>query len=73
MLLEPAPPSHEGMHAFYTLEFTRSVWRVLREDGVFMQWLPLHFVTPEELRRHRRDLHARVPATAWPCARAAAT
>ncbi len=50
VLLEPAPPTHEGMHAFYTLEFVESVWRILREDGVFMQWLPLHFVTPTELR-----------------------
>jgi len=50
VLLEPSPPSHEGMHTFYTLEFTRSVRRVLRENGVFMQWLPLHFVTPNELR-----------------------
>jgi spermidine synthase len=50
VLLEPSPPSHEGMHAFYTLEFTQSVRRVLRENGVFMQWLPLHFVTPNELR-----------------------
>ena len=50
VLLEPSPPSHEGMHAFYTLEFTQSVRRVLRENGVFVQWLPLHFVTPNELR-----------------------
>ena len=50
VLLEPSPPSHEGMHAFYTLEFTESVRRVLRDDGVFMQWLPLHFVTPNEAR-----------------------
>jgi spermidine synthase len=50
VLLEPAPPSHEGMHALYSLEFVQSVWRILREDGVFMQWLPLHFVTPNELR-----------------------
>lgn len=51
VLLEPAPPTHEGMHALYSIEFVRSAWRVLREDGVFMQWLPLHFVTPNELRR----------------------
>jgi len=50
VLLEPSPPYHEGMHSFYTLEFTQSVRRVLRENGVFMQWLPLHFVTPNELR-----------------------
>jgi Spermine/spermidine synthase domain len=50
VLLEPSPPYHEGMHAFYTLEFTQSVRRVLRENGVFVQWLPLHFVTPNELR-----------------------
>jgi predicted membrane-bound spermidine synthase len=51
VLLEPSPPSHDGMHALYSLEFTESVRRVLRDDGVFMQWLPLQFVTPEEARR----------------------
>jgi hypothetical protein len=38
------------MHALYSQEFVHSVRRVLREDGVFMQWLPLHFVTPAEVR-----------------------
>jgi spermidine synthase len=51
VLLEPSPPTHEGMHSLYSLEFAESVQRVLRDDGVFMQWLPLHFVTPMELRR----------------------
>jgi hypothetical protein len=51
VLLEPSPPTHEGMHSLYSLEFTEGVRRVLRDDGVFMQWLPLQFVTPEEARR----------------------
>jgi spermidine synthase len=51
VLLEPSPPTHEGMHSLYSLEFAEGIRRVLRDDGVFMQWLPLQFVTPGEARR----------------------
>lgn len=50
VLMEPAPPTDEGMYALYSIEFYRDVARVLRDDGVFLQWLPLHMVTPNELR-----------------------
>ena len=46
--LEPPPPNCEGVHNLYSSEFYHEVSRVLRPHGVFSQWLPLYFVTPEE-------------------------
>lgn len=48
--MEPPPPTAEGVCALYSLEFYRAVDRVLRKDGVLMQWLPLYRITPEDLR-----------------------
>lgn len=48
--MEPPPPTDEGVYALYSIEFYRDVQRVLREDGVFMQWIPLYLVTPNDLR-----------------------
>ena len=48
--MEPPPPTAEGVHALYSLEFYQSVRRVLREDGVLMQWVPLYWLTPNEAR-----------------------
>ena len=48
--MEPPPPTAEGVHALYSLEFYRGVERVLREDGVLMQWVPLYWLTPNEAR-----------------------
>ncbi len=48
--LEPPPPAAEGVSSLYTIEFLREVSRILRPGGVFMQWLPLHQVTPSDLR-----------------------
>ncbi len=46
--MEPPPPTAEGVHALYSLEFYQSIERVLREDGVLMQWVPLYWLTPNE-------------------------
>ncbi len=48
--MEPPPPTAEGVHALYSLEFYQSIKRVLREDGVLMQWVPLYWLTPNEAR-----------------------
>ena len=48
--MEPPPPTAEGVHALYSLEFYQSIERVLREDGVLMQWVPLYWLTPNEAR-----------------------
>ncbi|MBI4603750.1 MAG: hypothetical protein HY721_17485 [Planctomycetes bacterium] len=44
--MEPPPPTAEGVYSLYSVEFYSEVARVLREGGVFMQWLPLYRVTP---------------------------
>ncbi len=46
--MEPPPPTAEGVHPLYSLEFYRAVDRVLRQDGVLMQWVPLYHLTPNE-------------------------
>jgi hypothetical protein len=46
--MEPPPPTAEGVYALYSLEFYLAAHRVLREDGVLMQWLPPYAVTPKE-------------------------
>ncbi len=48
--LEPPPPAAEGVSSLYSIEFLREVSRILRPGGVFMQWLPLHQITPCDLR-----------------------
>lgn len=48
--MEPPPPTAPGVHSLYSLEFYRAAERVLREDGVLMQWVPLYWLTPNEAR-----------------------
>jgi predicted membrane-bound spermidine synthase len=48
--LEPPPPTAPGVHTLYSLEFYQAAERVLREDGVLMQWLPIYWLTPNEAR-----------------------
>jgi spermidine synthase len=48
--MEPPPPTAEGVHALYSLEFYQSIERVMRADGVLMQWVPLYWLTPNEAR-----------------------
>ena len=46
--MEPPPPTAEGVHPLYSLEFYRAVERALRRNGVLMQWVPLYHLTPNE-------------------------
>jgi SAM-dependent methyltransferase len=46
--MEPPPPTAEGVASLYSVEFYREARRILREGGVFMQWLPLYRVTPRD-------------------------
>ena len=48
--MEPPPPTAEGVHPLYSLEFYRAVDRALRRHGVLMQWVPLYHLTPNETR-----------------------
>ena len=46
--MEPPPPAAEGVYSLYSIEFYQGVRRVLRDGGIFMQWLPLYRVTPKD-------------------------
>jgi hypothetical protein len=48
--MEPPPPRADGVHTLYSVEFYRAVRRALAPGGVFMQWLPLYRVTPNDAR-----------------------
>jgi len=48
--MEPPPPTAPGVHTLYSMEFYLAARRVLREDGVLMQWVPLYWLTPNEAR-----------------------
>lgn len=61
--MEPPPPTADGVFSLYSMEFYKSVKRVLREQGVFMQWLPLYMVTPEDLKGMLKTQAAVFPYT----------
>jgi SAM-dependent methyltransferase len=61
--LEPPPPTNEGVCSLYSLEFYRTARRILREGGILAQWLPLSFVTPEDLRGMLKTQSAVFPFT----------
>ncbi len=46
--MEPPPPHADGVFSLYSVDFYREVRRVLARGGVFMQWLPLYRVTPQD-------------------------
>ena len=48
--MEPPPPTSDGIHSLYSVEFYREVERILRAEGVAMQWLPLNILTPLDAR-----------------------
>ncbi len=48
--MEPPPPTADGVCSLYSLEFYEGVRRILRDGGVFMQWLPLYRITPLDTR-----------------------
>lgn len=61
--MESAPPIIDGAHSLYTLEFYRDIRRVLRPGGVFMQYMPLHYLTPSDVRCVLRTLAEVFPET----------
>jgi spermidine synthase len=48
--MEPPPPTADGVYSLYSLEFYSEAARILRQGGVFMQWLPLYRITPLDTR-----------------------
>jgi len=50
LTMEPPPPTHDGVFSLYSLEFYQQVERILGDGGVFLQWLPLYLVSPDDVR-----------------------
>lgn len=61
--MEPPPPRADGVFSLYSVDFYRQVRRTLTDDGVFMQWLPLYRVTPDDARGILRTQVAVFPET----------
>ncbi|MCP4006002.1 MAG: hypothetical protein GY725_17585 [bacterium] len=47
---EPPPPADEGVYTLYSYEFYQDARRVMRENGVFMQWIPLYLMTGDDFK-----------------------
>jgi spermidine synthase len=61
--MEPPPPTADGVFSLYSLEFYEEVRRILRDGGVFIQWLPLYRVTPLDLKGILRTQSDAFPET----------
>ena len=48
--LEPMPPIQAGVTNLYSREFYEHSRRALNDNGIMMQWLPLHLVGPFEAK-----------------------
>jgi len=61
--MESPPPIAEGAHSLYSVEFYREVRRVLRPGGVFMQFMPLYYLTPLDAKSVLKTLTYVFPHT----------
>jgi len=59
--MESPPPIADGAHSLYTVEFYREIRRVLRPGGVFMQFMPLYYLSPLDARSVLRTLAQEFP------------
>ena len=50
IIMEPMSPLQAGVVNLYSREFYELALSHLKEDGLLVQWLPLHLVGPEEAR-----------------------
>lgn len=50
IIMEPMSPLQAGVVNLYSKEFYELALRHLKEDGLLVQWLPLHLVGPEDAR-----------------------
>ena len=58
IIMEPMSPLQAGVVNLYSKEFYKLALSRLKEDGLVVQWLPLHLVGPEDARAitHTFDL-----------------
>jgi predicted membrane-bound spermidine synthase len=48
---EPMPPHFAGVSALYSVEYYRLARARLTDDGVLVQWLPMHITAPDDARQ----------------------
>jgi spermidine synthase len=48
---EPMPPHFAGVAALYSVEHYRLARARLEDDGVMVQWLPMHLTAPDDARQ----------------------
>jgi spermidine synthase len=56
-------PSRDGTASLYTQEHYRNIRGRLKDDGLFVQWLPLYQLRPEDLKTIMRTFLAVFPRT----------
>lgn len=58
---EPCDPWQSFSAALYTKEFFELVKEHLEEDGIYVQWVPVYELTPEDFRSFYRTIHSVFP------------
>jgi len=61
--LEPMPPYFAGTASLYSLEYYALARRHMAKDGVIVQWLPLHLVSPDDARMIVATMQSVFPET----------
>jgi spermidine synthase len=60
---EPMPPHFAGVAALYSREYYELARARLRDDGILVQWLPMHLTAPEDARAIAAAARAVFPET----------
>src|SRR5437868_11441311 len=58
---EPSNPWVAGVASLFTAEFYDRAAQVLKPDGVFVQWVQLYELDPDDLRMILREFQAKFP------------
>ncbi len=61
--MESPPPIADGVYRLYSEEFYREVRRVVRPGGVFMQFMPLYYLSPLDAKSVLKTLALVFPQT----------
>jgi spermidine synthase len=69
IISEPSNPWIAGVASLFTSEFYERAAQVLKQDGVFAQWIQLYELDPQDLRMILREFQEKFPhVSVWVCA-----
>jgi spermidine synthase len=69
IISEPSNPWIAGVASLFTAEFYERAAQVLKQDGVFAQWIQLYELDPQDLRMILREFQEKFPhVSVWVCA-----